>query len=114
MASIVNPKQRGLKRVTDHAENRERVANGRTAVAAIGSRFDVVSGQFGIRSSGALLLDPLLEELRRGGGWFDLQNTYQKSWTWPLIADSAQDEESNDQGGPDYTVIALNAREMVA
>jgi len=110
---IVAP-QYGLTVRNNHAETRQQLDNGREAVAAIGNRFDVINGKFLVTKTGEMVIGSLLEEIRRGAVWMDLQVTQRPSWTWPLIASSATDEETMDQGTPDYTSIVLNAREVVA
>lgn len=104
--------QYGLRIGTEHAESRERLANGRDAVAAIGNRFDRLGGRLLVSSASAtLVIGSLLSELRAGQCWLDLEYTVRSWWSWPIIADSAADEESIDN--PDLSTITLSAREVV-
>lgn len=113
VTDIVAP-QYGLTVRSNHAETRQQLDNGREAVAAIGNRFDTLSGRVGVLSTGSMVIGSLLADIRQGAVWLDMQVTQRPSWTWPLIASSATDEEVMDQNSPDYTTIALNAREVVA
>ena len=113
VTDIVSPKHSGFKRKTNNAEIRTKLDNGRESAAAIGIRHDVVSGQFGVRSTGTSTIGSMLADLRAGAAWIDFENPYQPSWTYPFVAAAEEDEESNDQGGPDYSVISFNAREVV-
>lgn len=113
VADIVNP-QYGARVQTNHAESRERVANGRTAVAALGQRFDIVSGNYGVQTISVMTIGSLLQALRLGPCWLNLDLVSRPWWSWPLIANAEVDEESTPEKSPIYTEIKLDAREVVA
>jgi hypothetical protein len=109
----VIPPQYGFSVRSNHNESREQLANGREAIAAIGSRADLISGKFGVQSTGPMVIGSLLADLRTGSVWLDMQVTARPSWTWPLINAAGSDDETMDMNTPDYTTISLNAREVV-
>jgi hypothetical protein len=112
VTDIVSP-QYGFSVRSNHNESREQLANGREAIAAIGTRCDLVSGKF-VVSNTNLIIGSLLADLRTGPVWLDMQVTARPSWTWPLINAANSDDETMDMNTPDYTTISLNAREVVA
>jgi hypothetical protein len=112
VTDIVSP-QYGFSVRSNHNESRESLANGREAIAAIGTRCDLVSGKF-VVSNTNLIIGSLLADLRTGPVWLDMQVTARLSWTWPLINAANSDDETMDMNTPDYTTISLNAREVVA
>jgi hypothetical protein len=107
---IVAP-QYGFAVRTAHNESRETLANGRTAVASLGTRHDVMTGKFGVTN--ALVIGDLLAAMRTGAVWLDLQLPTRAWMTWPIIANATDDEESITQS-IEHSEIKLDAREVVA
>lgn len=108
VATTLNPEY-GLNIETRHAENRESLANGGEAIAAIGTRFDVISGK--LRLDAANSIGSILPDIRQGVIWLDLQVSTRNWWTWPLINNAGSDRESMEN--PAQAMIDLNAREVV-
>ncbi|MBL8512153.1 MAG: hypothetical protein JNM52_10980 [Betaproteobacteria bacterium] len=112
-ASIASP-QYGFSIDTEHAEARDKLLNGREAVAAVGNRFDRITGSFKVASvspGSSFAIGSLLQAMRAGVVWLDMGVSVRPWWTWPLIHNAATDREAM----PNYDIsdIKLDAREVV-
>lgn len=108
VATVLNPDY-GFAIETRHAENREGVANGSEAIAAVGNRFDVITGK--LRLDASVGIGSLLPDLRQGVTWLDLQVPMRNWWTWPLTNAVGSDRESMENAA--QAMLDLNAREVV-
>ena len=108
VATVLNPEY-AITVETQHAESRETLANGGVAIAAIGNRFDVVSGK--LRLDATVSIGSILPGMRQGVVWLDLEISTRPWWTWPLTNNAGADREVMENHA--RAVIDLNAREVV-
>lgn len=108
VATVLNPEY-AMNVETQHAESRETLANGGIAIAAIGNRFDAVSGK--LRLDASVSMGSILPGLRQGVVWLDLELSTRTWWSWPLINNAGADRESLEN--PAQANVDLNAREVV-